>query len=79
MPGQLGMFTRAVYNGKIVNMGKSSENPIKNIKNYGDIKTDYILVYGSVQGSAKRQLIATHNLRSTKKQVKKAYDLIELR
>jgi large subunit ribosomal protein L3 len=79
MPGQLGMFTRAVYNGKIVNMGKSSENPIKNIKNYGDIKTDYILVYGSVQGSAKRQLIATHNLRSTKKQVKKDYDLIELR
>lgn len=79
MAGQLGMFTRAVYNGKIVDLGKASEKPIKNIKNYGDIKTDYILVYGSIQGSAKRQLIATHNLRLTKKQAKKAYDLIELR
>jgi ribosomal protein L3 len=49
------------------------------IKNYGDVKTDYILVRGSIQGSAKRPLIATHNLRKTKKQLKKDYELLELR
>lgn len=79
MAGQLGMFTRAVYNGKIIDMGKSSDKPLKNIKNYGDLKTDYILIYGSVQGPAKRQLLITHALRETKKQARKAYDLIEIR
>lgn len=77
--GQLGMFTRAVYNNKIIEMGKSSDREIKNIKNYGDIKTEYILVNGSVQGSAKRQLIMTAPLRKTKKQSKKNFELIELR
>ena len=79
MPGQLGMFTRAIYNGKILEVGKSSNRPIKNIKNYGNIKTEYVLIRGSVQGSAKRQLILTHALRETKKQKKKDFDLIELR
>ena len=62
MPGQLGMFTRVVYNSKIVDVGKSSEKPIKNIKNYGDVRTDYILLKGSVQGPAKRQLVITKAL-----------------
>ena len=79
MAGQLGMFTRVIYNNKIIDLGKSSDKPIKNIKNYGNIKTDYILVYGSVQGPAKRQLIMTHALRETKRQKKKEYELIEIR
>jgi large subunit ribosomal protein L3 len=77
--GQLGMFTRVIYNNKIIEINRSNEKPIKNIKNYGDIKTDYILVRGSVQGPAKRQLILTAPLRKTKKQVKKNFELIELR
>src|SRR6056297_124856 len=78
MAGQLGMFTRAIYNNKIIDLGKS-EDKFKGIKNYGDIKTDYIMVQGSIQGSAKRQLVLTQALRPTKKQNKKNYELIELR
>jgi large subunit ribosomal protein L3 len=76
--GQLGMFTRAIYNNKIIDLGKS-EGKFKNIKNYGDIKTDYIIVKGSIQGPAKRQLIMTSTLRETKKTKKKILELLELR
>ncbi|MFA5953798.1 MAG: 50S ribosomal protein L3 [Candidatus Pacearchaeota archaeon] len=79
MPGQMGMFTRAIYNGKIIDVSKASEKPINSLKNYGNVNTDYVLVYGSVQGSAKRQLIATSAMRPTKKQLKKNYELINLR
>ena len=80
LAGQLGMFTRAVYNNKIIQLGKAEDlTSLKNIKNYGNVNTNYILVFGSVQGAAKRQLILTQPLRTTKKQLKKNYDLIELR
>ena len=79
MAGQLGMFTRVHYNQKIIDLGKGSEKEIKNIKNYGDIKTDYIIVAGSVQGPSKRQLLVTAPLRASKKQTKKSFELIELR
>lgn len=76
--GQLGMFTRIVYNNKVIDIGKS-EGKFKNIKNFGDVKTDYIIVRGSIQGPAKRQLLITAPLRETKKQSKKNFELIELR
>jgi len=77
MAGQLGMFTRVHYNQKIIDLGKASNKEIKNIKNYGNIKTDYVIVRGSVQGPAKRQLLITAPLRG--KQIKKDFELIELR
>ncbi len=76
--GQLGMFTRVIYNNKIIEIGKNG-NELKGLKNFGDVKTDYLLVYGSVQGPSKRQLLATSPLRQTKKQLKKSYEFIELR
>ena len=76
--GQMGMHTRAIYNLKVVDLGKS-DGKLKNIKNYGNIKTDYILVNGSVQGPAKRVMLITQPLRTTKKQLKKNYELVELR
>ena len=78
MAGQLGMFTRVTYNSKILDMGKA-ENKFTGIKNFGDIKTDYALLTGSIQGPAKRQLLITSALRETKKQKKKNYEVIELR
>ena len=78
MAGQLGMFTRAVYNNKIIGLGKA-EDKFKGIKNYGDVKTDYVIVQGSVQGPSKRQVVLTQALRPTKKQTKKNYEFIELR
>ncbi|OGJ13081.1 hypothetical protein A3K82_03510 [Candidatus Pacearchaeota archaeon RBG_19FT_COMBO_34_9] len=76
--GQLGMFTRVSYNNKILDMGKA-EDKFKGIKNFGDIKTDYLVVTGSVQGPAKRQLLITKALRETKKTKKKNFELLELR
>ena len=78
MAGQLGTFTRVVYNNKILDMGKA-EGKFKALKHFGDIKTDYIVVKGSVQGPKKRQLVLTQALRPTKKQTKKNLELIELR
>ena len=78
MAGQLGMFTRISYNNKIIDLGKA-ENKFRGIKNFGDVKTDYLILTGSVQGVAKRQLLITQPLRVTKKQSKKNYELLELR
>jgi large subunit ribosomal protein L3 len=78
MAGQLGMFTRIIYNNKIIDIGKGSEKKLTNIKNYGKIKTDYVIVKGSVQGPAKRQLLITSPIRETKKTKKKDYELLEV-
>lgn len=80
MAGQHGMFSRISYNNSIVEIGKPEDKKaLKNIHNFGDVKTDYILVRGSVQGPAKRQLLAATAMRATKKQEKKKFELIELR
>lgn len=81
MAGQMGTFTRVIYNNKILKMGKVEESDtlLKNIKNYGNIKTQYIIVYGSIQGPAKRQVLLTTPLRETKRQAKKSFEFIELR
>lgn len=75
MAGQMGMHTRVVYNNKILEIG---EGKFKGIKNYGDVKTNYVLVKGSVQGPAKRQLVLTSALRETKKTKKKNYEVVEV-
>jgi len=75
--GQLGMFTRIIYNNKIVDLGKA-EDKFNNLKNYGNVNNDYLIVAGSVQGSAKRQLLITAPLRETKKQSKKNFEFIGL-
>jgi len=80
--GQLGMFTRVSYNNKIIKIGKAgneADKKLKGIKNFGDVKTDYILLRGSVQGPAKRQLVATFPLRETRRQLKKKFEFLELR
>ena len=63
---------------KIIDLGKA-ENKFTGIKNFGDIKSDYIAVTGSVQGTAKRQLLITSPIRPTKKQLKKNYEVLEIR
>ncbi len=82
MAGQMGYFTRVVYNNKIMVIESNSEKDInsqKGFKYFGKIKTDYIIVFGSIQGPSKRQLLITVASRPTKKQTKKNYELLELR
>lgn len=81
MAGQMGMFSRIHYNFNIIGVGKAEdlEKGLKGIKGYGDVKSDYLVVNGSVQGPSKRQILITAPLRESKRQNKKNYELIELR
>ncbi len=79
--GQLGMFTRVHYNLKVIDSGKISENdinPASGFKNYGKIKTNYIVVAGSVQGPQKRQILVTSPMRPNKKSKKRKYEFMEI-
>ncbi len=81
MAGQLGLFTRVHYNSKIIHIGNIKEkdiNPSSGYKHYGKINTSYIILNGSVQGPAKRQVLLTPSFRPTKSQAKKKYEFIEL-
>lgn len=75
LQGNMGMFSRITMNSKIIDMGKA-ENKFTNMKNFGDLKTDYMIVNGSIQGPTKRQLLITTPLRETKKQAKKNFELL---
>ena len=80
--GQMGFFTRVVYNSKIItisNIGDKDINPKEWFHNFGRINTDYIILQGSVQGSQKRQVLITHALRPMKKISKRNYEFVELR
>ncbi|MFA5992212.1 MAG: 50S ribosomal protein L3 [Candidatus Pacearchaeota archaeon] len=80
--GQLGMFSRISYNSKLLDVGSIKDkdiNPAGGFKNFGLVRTDYIIVRGSVQGVPKRPVLLTFPLRKTKSADKKNYDSIELR
>ena len=82
MAGQTGFHTRVVYNNLVLDLGNDLEkykSKLTNIKNYGNVKNDYIVVKGSVQGPAKRQVLITAPLRETKKKLKQSMEVIELR
>ena len=82
MAGQMGFFTRIVYNSKIIHVGDIQKNPGVNdhiFHHFGKINTDYVVLAGSVQGPTKRPLLLTAPLRPTKKQIKKNFEFIELR
>jgi large subunit ribosomal protein L3 len=82
MAGQMGLFTRCVYNNSVLAIGSISEkdiNPASGFKQYGNIKTDYIILRGSIQGPSKKPIVMTAPLRKTKKQEKKNFEVIEIR
>ena len=82
MAGQTGFFTRVIYNNLILKTGKIGEDNInKNggFHKYGNIRSDFIILRGSLQGPAKRPLVMTASLRPSKEQTKKQYEFIELR
>ncbi len=81
-PGDMGFFSRPVYNSVIISSKKASEaDPVlkRIFDNYGSVKTDYLILAGSVQGPQKRQILITAASRPTKIQAKKNYELLELR
>ncbi|MBS3098985.1 50S ribosomal protein L3 [Candidatus Pacearchaeota archaeon] len=81
MAGQMGMNTRVIYNLCIVSQGKILEkniNPKSGFPNYGNIKSSYIIVNGSVQGPVKRQVLLTAASRPSKKQSKRKLEFLEV-
>lgn len=82
MAGQMGLFTRPVYNIKIIDIGNIEDKNINfpgGFTNFGNIKTDYVILRGSVQGPAKRAVMITQPLRKTRAKEKLNYGFIELR
>ena len=81
MAGRMGMFTRIQYNSKIISLGKIQEkniNPKQGFHKFGNIKSDYLIVEGSIPGAKKRVVLLTFPLRKTKSQSKKNYEFIKL-
>ena len=80
LSGQLGMFSRLHYNFKVLGSSTTTKDKIKlkPFKNYGNISADYIVLNGSVQGPAKRQVLLTQPLRPSLKQTRKKLEMIEV-
>tara|TARA_Y100000034_G_scaffold133244_1_gene198209 strand:+ start:920 stop:1861 length:942 start_codon:yes stop_codon:yes gene_type:complete len=82
MAGQLGMFTRVHYNLNVIESGAISEKDInkkEGFRHYGKIKTNYVILRGSVQGPQKRQILVTQTMRPTKKMLKNKFEFLELK
>jgi len=80
--GQTGFHNRISYNNLILDIGKISEKDINKkggFKHYGKIKTDYMVLRGSIPGPKKRGIIITRPIRPTRKLLKKKFEVLELR
>jgi len=62
MPGQMGYHTRTEYNKLILKIGENPEeiNPAGGFLHYGNVKSSFILLFGSVPGPAKRIVRLTY-------------------
>jgi large subunit ribosomal protein L3 len=82
MMGQTGYQTRVSYNSMILEVGKTSQKdvtPSGGFNHYGIVKNDYVLIKGSIPGPKKRGIVITQAMRPTKKQMKKKFEVLELR
>jgi len=82
MAGQLGFFTRVLLNNMVLKSAKISDlniNKAGGFPHYGNIKTEFLVISGSLPGPQKRPLLLTASLRPTKKQLKQKLEFIELR
>lgn len=82
MAGQLGFFTRVLLNNMILKSAKISDlniNKSGGFLQYGNVKTEFLVISGSLPGPQKRPLLLTVPLRPTKSTLKKKMEFIELR
>lgn len=81
LAGQLGLFSRVIYNNNVVLASTIKEkniNPGSGFRQYGKIKSSFLILKGSVQGPQKRQILVTPASRPTKHQAKKKFEFLEL-
>ncbi|MEA3248389.1 MAG: 50S ribosomal protein L3, partial [Nanoarchaeota archaeon] len=80
--GQTGYHNRVVYNNLILSVGKINEKDINKkggFEHYGVVKTDYLILKGSIPGPRKRGIMITPAIRPTKYTAKKKFEVLELR
>jgi len=80
--GQTGYHNRMTYNNLILETGKISEKDINKkggFEHYGVIKTEYMILKGSIPGPKKRGLVITPAIRPSKIMGKKKFEVLELR
>ncbi|MBI4045081.1 MAG: 50S ribosomal protein L3 [Candidatus Diapherotrites archaeon] len=66
-PGQLGYQSRTELNKRVLLVGNDPKkiNPVSGFKNYGTVKSDYVLIAGSVPGIKKRSVSLRHGIRKS--------------
>ncbi len=66
--GQVGFHQRTHYNGQILKISDKPEevNPKGDFPHYGKVKSEYILISGSVPGARKRLIVFTKAIRPLK-------------
>ncbi len=62
-PGQMGYHSRTEYNKKILLIGEGKE--LNELKNYGKVKNDFVLIAGSIPGTTKRCIALREPIRET--------------
>ncbi len=70
--GQRGFHRRTEYNKRVIVVGNPDENPVTpegGFSHYGVVKSDYIIVKGSVQGPPKRLVKMRYSIRPGNKKV----------
>lgn len=79
-PGKMGYHLRTEYNKQIIKIGEKAEEviPPGGITNYGFIRSNYLLLKGSIAGPIKSSLILTKAVRPTKKHYQEAPEIIHV-
>jgi len=70
--GQTGGHQRTENNKQILQILNPSDKPVENIHKYGNVKSNYIILHGSIAGPKKRTIILTAPMRASKKSHKLA-------
>lgn len=65
--GQMGFHQRVEYNKQILDISSELEKYGKNFHKYGNIKSTYLVIHGSILGPKKRAIIMTTPIREGKK------------
>jgi large subunit ribosomal protein L3 len=63
MPGQHGFQTRTEYNKRVLKIGNEGISPRGGWLKYGEIKSDYMIIEGSVPGPKKRLILIRKGIR----------------
>lgn len=68
MAGQLGFFTRTELNKRVLKIGEKGEEitPKQGFNKYGKVKTNYLLLEGSIPGARKRLILFRPAIRPQK-------------